>query len=158
MCTRLSPSPPTESLGTRLPCTQSSTTAIVACSTIASYPGHVVGGKSGLVSTVCACAKNPMISWGIVYYRLRTVNLYRPAPKHGRLKLHVGLVNSEDFAKALKFGLCCIGKGYFTLKAEQLDAIKCISMVKTYSCGSHGIILGSLSAARLCRLLAVVVA
>ena len=60
--------------------------------------------------------------------------------------------NSEDFDKALKFGLCCIGKGYFTLKAEQLDAIKCISMVKTYSCGSHGIILGSLSATRLCRL------
>ena len=107
----------------------------------------MVGGKSGLVSTVCACAKNPMILWGIVYHRLRTVNLYRTAPKHGRLKL--GLVNSEDFDKALKFGLCCIGKGYFTLKAEQLDAIKCISMVKPYSCGSHGIILGSLSATRL---------
>ena len=44
---------------------------------VASYPGHVGGGKSGLVSTVCACAKNPMISWGIVYHRLRTVNLYR---------------------------------------------------------------------------------
>ena len=28
--------------------------------------------------------------------------------------------------KALKFALCCIGKGDFTLKAEQLDAIKCI--------------------------------
>ena len=54
---------------------------------LASYPGHDVGGKSGLVSTVCACAKNPMISWGIVYHRLRTVNLYRTAPKHGRLKL-----------------------------------------------------------------------
>ena len=54
---------------------------------LASYPGHVVGEKSGLVSTVCACAKNPMISWGIVYHRLRTVNLYRTAPKHGRLKL-----------------------------------------------------------------------
>ena len=25
---------------------------------LASYPGHVGGGKSGLVSTVCACAKN----------------------------------------------------------------------------------------------------
>ena len=25
---------------------------------LASYPGHVVGGKSGLVSTVCACANN----------------------------------------------------------------------------------------------------
>ena len=31
---------------------------------------------------------------------------------------------SEDFDKALKFALCCIGKGEFTLKAEQLDAIK----------------------------------
>ena len=31
---------------------------------------------------------------------------------------------TEDFDKALKFGLCCIGKGDFTLKAEQLDAIK----------------------------------
>ena len=36
-----------------------------------------------------------MISWGIVYHRLRTVNLYRTAPKHGRLKLG----NSEDFAQ-----------------------------------------------------------
>ena len=54
---------------------------------LASYPGHVGGGKSGLVSTVCACAKNPMISWGIVYHRLRTVNLYRIAPKHFRLEL-----------------------------------------------------------------------
>ena len=61
---------------------------------LASYPGHVVGWKSGLVSTVCACAKNPTISWGIVYHRLRTVNLYRTAP-HGRLKLG----NSEDFAQ-----------------------------------------------------------
>ena len=54
---------------------------------LASYPGHVGGGKSGLVSTVCACAKNTMISWGIVYHRLRTVNLYRIAPKHVRLEL-----------------------------------------------------------------------
>ena len=98
---------------------------------IASYPGHVGGGKSGLVSTVCTCAKNPMISWGIVYHRLRTVNLYHilayssearpsrayPANMAGK---------SEDFDKALKFALCCIGKRDFTLKAEQLDAIKCI--------------------------------
>ena len=54
---------------------------------LASYPGHVGGGKSGLVSTVCACAKTPMISWGIVYHRLRTVNLYRIALKHVHLKL-----------------------------------------------------------------------
>ena len=27
-------------------------------STVASYPGHVGGGKSGLVSTVCACAND----------------------------------------------------------------------------------------------------
>ena len=27
---------------------------------------------------------------------------------------------SEDFDKALKFALCCIGKGDFTLKEEQL--------------------------------------
>ena len=64
--------------------------------------------------------------------------------------------NSEDFDKALKFGLCCIGKGYFTLKAEQLDAIKCISMVKTYSCGSHGIILGSLRDSAVCFQLATI--
>ena len=35
-------------------------------------------------------------------------------------------VKSEDFDKALKFTLCCIGKGDFTLKVEQPDAIKCI--------------------------------
>ena len=88
---------------------------------LASYPGHVGGGKSGLVSTVCACAKNPTISWGIVYHRLRTVNLYRTAPKHVRLAN-----KSEDFDKALKSALCCIGKGDFALKADQLDAIKYI--------------------------------
>ena len=101
------------------------------CPVVALYPGHVGGGKSGLVSTVCACVKNPMISWGIAYHRLRTVNLYRilvysseahpsrayPAKMAGK---------SEDFDKALKYALCCIGKGNFTLKVEQLDAIKCI--------------------------------
>ena len=40
---------------------------------------------------------------------------------------------SEDFDKALKFALCCIGKGDFTLKAEQLDAIKCICDSKDVS-------------------------
>ena len=44
---------------------------------IASYPGHVGGEKSGLVSTVCACAKTPMISWGIVYHRLQTFTVMR---------------------------------------------------------------------------------
>ena len=77
------------------------------------------GGKSGLVSTVCACAKNPMISWGTVYHRLRTVNLYRIGPKHVRLELIPRTAGkSEDFDKALKFVLCCIGKVDFTLKAE----------------------------------------
>ena len=32
---------------------------------------------------------------------------------------------SEDFDKLLKFALCCIRKGDFTLK-QQLDAIKCV--------------------------------
>ena len=115
------------------------------------------GGKSGLVSTVCACAKNPMISWGIVYHRLRAVNLYRilayssearpsrayPANMAGK---------SEDFDKALKFALCCIGKGDFTLKAEQLDQRSNVStMVKTYSCGYQRDLV-SPSATRLCRL------
>ena len=95
---------------------------------VASYPGHVGGGKSGLVSTVCACAKNPMISWGIVYHCLRTVNLYRilayssetrpsrayPANMAGK---------SDDFDKSAQVR---IGKGDFMLKAEQLDAIKYI--------------------------------
>ena len=30
---------------------------------------------------------------------------------------------SEDFDKALKFAVCCIGKGDFMLKAEHLDVI-----------------------------------
>ena len=54
---------------------------------VALYPGHVGGGKSGVVPTVRACTKNPMISWGIVYHRLQTINLYRIAPKHVRLEL-----------------------------------------------------------------------
>ena len=73
----------------------------------------------GLVSTVCACAKTPRY-----HISSFTINLYRIAPKHVRLELIPG--KSEDFDKALKFALCCIGKGDFTLKAEQLDAIKCI--------------------------------
>ena len=98
---------------------------------LASYPGHVGGGKSGLVSTVCACAKNPMISWGIVYHRLRTVNLYRilaysseAHPSRAYRAKMAGKTRTLD--KALKFALCCMGKGDFTLKEEQLDAIKCI--------------------------------
>ena len=89
------------------------------------------GGKSGLVSTVCACAKNPMISWGIIYHRLRTVNVYRilaySSEAHPSQAYPANVAGkSEDFDKALKFALCCIGKGDFTLEAEQLDAIKCV--------------------------------
>ena len=108
---------------------------------VALYPGHMVRGKSGLVSTVCACAKNSMSSWGIVYHRLRTVNLYHTAPKHVRPSQDYPAnmaVNSEDFDKVLKFAVCCIGKGDFTLKAVQLDAIKFIYDGKEYFCGSHG--------------------
>ena len=87
---------------------------------IALYPGHMGGGKSGLVSSVCTCAKNLMISWGIVYHRLQTVNLYRIALKHIRLELipRTWQVKARTFYKALKFPLCCTGKGDFTLKAE----------------------------------------
>ena len=74
---------------------------------LALYPGHVGGGKSGLVSTVCACAKNPMISWGIVYHRLQTVNLYcilvyssEARPSQAYPANMAG--KSEDFDKALK--------------------------------------------------------
>ena len=42
------------------------------------------------------------------------------------LSLPSGRSKREDFDKALKFALCCIGKGDFTLKAKQVDAIKCI--------------------------------
>ena len=63
--------------------------------------------------------ENPMISWGIVYHRLRTVSLYRIAPKHVRLELISRTAGQgENFHKALKFVLCCIGKVDFTLKAE----------------------------------------
>ena len=34
------------------------------------FPHHVGMRKGSLVSTVCACANNPMKSWGIVYHRL----------------------------------------------------------------------------------------
>ena len=77
----------------------------------------------------------PMISWGIVYHRLRTVNLYRilaysskACPSRAYPANMAG--KSEDFDKALKFALCCIRKGDFTLKAEQLDAIKCLWLVR----------------------------
>ena len=72
--------------------------------------------ESGIFIHCLRMRKKTMILWGVVYHRLRNVNLYRTAPKHGRLKL--GLFNSEDFDKTLKFCLCCSGKGYFTLKAE----------------------------------------
>ena len=53
---------------------------------------------------------------------------------------------SEDFDKVLKFALCCIGKGDLMLKAEQLDAIKCI-----YDSGYPWDLVSS-SATRLCCL------
>ena len=106
---------------------------------IASYPGHVGEGKSGLVSTIRACAKTPMILLGVVYHCLRTVNLYRilrycseACPSRTYLANIAG--KGEDFDKALKFAPCCIEKGDFMLKAKQLDAIKCI-YDGTYSCG-----------------------
>ena len=89
---------------------------------IASYPGHVGGGKRGLVSTVCACAKNPMISWGIVYHRLRTVNLYRILGYSSEARLSRTYPanmagKSEDFDKALKFALCLYWKGRFHVES-----------------------------------------
>ena len=65
-----------------------------------------------------------MISWGIVYHRLRTINLYRIAPKHVVSSL------SREHDKELKLALCCIGERDCALKADQLDAIKCIYDVK----------------------------
>ena len=75
------------------------------CNMLASYRGHVGGGKSRLVSTVCACAKNPTISWGIVYRRLRTVNLYRILAYSSEARLSRAYPantpgKSEDFDKA----------------------------------------------------------
>ena len=128
----------------------------VAHKGIASYPGHVGGGKSGLVSTVCACAKTPMISWGIVYHRLRTVNLYRilaysseACPSRAYPANMAG--KSEDFDKALKFALCCIGKGDLHWKQSSWMRSNVCTMVKTYSCG-YPQDLVSPSATRLCRL------
>ena len=58
---------------------------------------------------------------------------------------------SEDLIKRSKFALCCIGKGDFTLKAEQLDAIKCIYDGKdVFLWLPTG--FGNASATRLCRL------
>ena len=101
---------------------------------LASYRGHVGGGKSRLVSMHCLRMRekphdfmgyripsftNPLIF--TVYWRI--------APKHVCLELipRTRQVKARTLIKqALKFALCCIGKGDFTLKAEQLDAIKCI--------------------------------
>ena len=87
---------------------------------LASYPGHVGGGKSGLVSTVCACTNPPppMFSWGIVYHHLQTINLIALKRVCFELILQTCQVKVEDFDKVLKFALRCIGKGNFTLKAE----------------------------------------
>ena len=78
---------------------------------LASYPGHVGGGKSGLVFTVCTCTKNPMISWvsyTIVYEPLVfTVELQTTSVSS---LSRTQQVKGEDFDKALKFVLCCIGK------------------------------------------------
>ena len=64
------------------------------------------------------------VSYTIVYEPLIFTVYWRIAPKHVRLELIPRAW--QDFDKVLKFALCCIGKGDFTLKAEQLDAIKCI--------------------------------
>ena len=62
------------------------------------------------------------VSYTIVYEPLPYSSEARPS----RAYLANMAGKSEDFDKALKFALCCIGKGDFTLKAEQLDAIKYI--------------------------------
>ena len=75
-----------------------------------------------------------MISWGIVYHRLRTVNPYRilayssearPSRAYPAKLARTWQVKARTLIKRSNFALC-IGKGDFTLKAEQLDAIKCI--------------------------------
>ena len=67
----------------------------------------------------------------IVYHRLRTVNLYRilayNSEAHPSRAYPMNMAGKTDyFDKALQFALYCIGKGGFTSKAQQLDAIKCI--------------------------------
>ena len=69
-----------------------------------------------------------MISWGycIPSFTNRLFLPYSSEARPSRAYPANMAGNSEDFDKALKFALCCIGKEDFTLKAEQLDAIKCI--------------------------------
>ena len=97
---------------------------------LASHPGHVGGGKSGLVSTVCTCTKNPMISWGIVYHRLQTVNLYfilaYSSEAHPSRAYPTNIAGkSDDFDKALNFALL-YQKGRFHVESRTADVIKCI--------------------------------
>ena len=59
--------------------------------------------------------------------RLENLALYGSSEARPSRAYPVNIASKgEDFDKVLKFALCCIGKGNFTLKAEQLDAIKCI--------------------------------
>ena len=117
---------------------------------LASYPGHM-GGKSGLVSTVCACAKGPMISWGIVYHRLWTVNLYCIVPKHVCLKLIPRtwqVKKARTLIKRSSFHFVVLEREISRWKQSSWMRSNASTMVKTYSCG-YPRDLGSPSATRL---------
>ena len=95
-----------------------------------------------------------MISWSIVYHRLRTVNLYCIAPKHVCLELipRTWQVKARTLIKCL-FALCYIGREISRRKQSSWMRSNVSTIVKTYSC-RYPWDLGSLSATRLCRFFA----
>ena len=68
------------------------------------------------------------VSYTIVYEPLIFTVYWRIAPKHVRLELtpRIWQVKARTLIKRSSSLFVVLGKGDFTLKAEQLDAIKCI--------------------------------
>ena len=80
---------------------------------VASYPGHVGGGKSGLVSTVCACAND-------------SGNFSRTSPIMD--KLHVVVMRKLDIRLAV-WQLCLLGDGFHYQRHKRLHHKDCATTI-----------------------------
>ena len=100
------------------------------CKSVTSLVPRPCGRREKWPGIHCLCMhQNPHDFMG--YCILSFTNRYRGSVAHpSRANM---ASKSDDFDKVFKFAVCCIGKGDFTLKANHLDAIKCIPVA------THGI-------------------
>ena len=98
-----------------------------------------------------------MITWGIIYHRLQTVNLYRIALKHVRVELilQTRQVKARTFIKRSSSLFVVLEREISCWKQSSWMRSIVSTMVKTYSCG-YLRDLESPSATRLCHLFSTI--